>query len=73
MEYLKLRRYSTVEDKFKKSVRRDQIRIQRGIHEVLSSEVRDVDGNLVSEIVYFHDWNREYSCYVTEHYRLYYR
>ena len=51
MEYLKLRRYSTVEDKFKKSVRRNQLRIQRGIHEVLSSETRDIDGNLISETV----------------------
>ena len=73
MEYLKLKRYGTVEDKFNKSVRRDQLRIQRGIHEVLPSEVRDIDGKLVSETVYFHDWSREYSCYVTEHYRLYYR
>ncbi len=73
MEYLKLRRYETVKDKFKKAKRMNQLRIQRGIHEVLPSEMRDIKGNLLSETVYFHDWNTEYSCYVTEWYRLYYR
>ena len=73
MEYLKLRRYETVKDKFKKAKRMNQIKIQRGIHEVLPSEMRDIEGNILSETVYFDDWNTEYSCYVTEWYRLYYR
>ena len=73
MDYLKLRRYETVKDKFKLAKRMNQLRIQRGIHEVLPSEMRDIEGNLLSETVYFHDWNTEYSCYVTEWYRLIYK
>jgi hypothetical protein len=73
MDYLKLRRYETVKDKFKLAKRMNQLRIQRGIHEVLPSEMRDIEGNLLSETVYFHDWNTEYSCYVTERYRLFYK
>ena len=38
-----------------------------------SVNMKDINGCITEETVFFHKWSSEYSCYVTEQYKLTYK
>ena len=72
MDYLKLRTYETVHEKFKKAKKTEQLLTKRGVHEISVRHMMDIEGNILEETVYFHKWCSEHSCYITEMFRLFY-
>lgn len=73
MKYLDLRTYDTLSDKFKKAKSIEQLKVKRGVHKMSSVNMKDINGCITEETVFFHKWSSEYSCYVTEQYRLTYK
>ena len=72
MKYLDLRTYDTLSEKFKKAKAIEQLKVKRGVHKMPSVNIKDINGCITEETVFFHKWSSEYSCYVTEHYKLIY-
>jgi len=74
MKYSNLRSYNTVKEKFNKSKKSEFIEDVRGIINVSEIEESffDVNGNVFKENVAYHYWSKEYSCYVTSKFVLYY-